>query len=68
MDEIYRVEELRLRVLNLLRKEGPMKAGDICMKLTLPYWAVSSALDSAMFAGLVSYDPARGFVVVGATT
>lgn len=66
MDEIYRVEELRERVLNLLRKEGvPMKSGPICLALGLPLWAVTAALESAQKGGMVMYDPARGFVVVG---
>jgi predicted transcriptional regulator len=64
MGEIYRVEELRLRVLNLLRKQGTMKSGPICVALGLPYWAVSSALDSALKGGLVTYEPVLGFGVV----
>ena len=65
MDEIYRVEELRLRVLNLLRKQGaPMKSGPICLALGLPLWAVTSALDSALKDGLVTYEPVLGFGVV----
>lgn len=66
MDEIYRVEELRLKVLNLLRDRGtPMKSGPICMALSLPLWAVSAALESALKGGLVSYEPMQGFGVVG---
>ena len=68
MDEIYRVEELRLKVLNLLRQRGRMKSGPICVALGLPFWAVTAALDSALKGGLVTYEPVQGFGVVEATT
>ncbi|MFA5900551.1 MAG: hypothetical protein WC829_15735 [Hyphomicrobium sp.] len=65
MDEIYRVEELRLKVLKLLRERGtPMKSGPICLALGLPLWAVTAALESALKGGLVSYEPVLGFGVV----
>ena len=68
MDEIYRVEELRERVLKLLRQRGRMKSGAICLLLGLPFWAVTAALDSALKGGLVTYEPVQGFGVVEAAT
>lgn len=60
-DQIFRVEELRLQVLGLLRKQEPMKAGAICMALGVPLWATFSALESAVAAKLVVYVPGRGY-------
>ncbi|MDP1530288.1 MAG: hypothetical protein Q8M05_12980 [Rhodoferax sp.] len=64
-DQIFRVEELRERVLKLLRERGtPMKSGPICLALGLPLWAVTAALDSATVRGLVLYEPVQGYGVV----
>lgn len=64
-DQIFRVEELRERVLKLLRERGtPMKSGPICLALGLPLWAVTAALESALKGRLVSYEPVQGFGVV----
>lgn len=63
-DQIFRVEDLRKKVLDLLRtKVQPMKSGGIAMALGLPLWAVFTALDSAVVAELVVYDPAHGYAV-----
>lgn len=63
--QVYRVEELRLRVLNLLREQEPMKTGAICLALGVPLWAVFAALESAVLAKLVVYVPGRGYELTG---
>ena len=63
--EGYRVEELRLQVLALLRKQEPMKAGAVCLALKVPLWATFAALESAVVAKLVVYVPGRGYELTG---
>ena len=60
-DEVYRVEELRLKVLAELRRNQPMKAGAICMALRVPLWATFAAIESAVKAELVTYVPGVGY-------
>jgi hypothetical protein len=60
-DQVYRVEELRLQVLAVLRRNQPMKTGAICMALGVPLWAVFAALESAVTAKLVVYLPGVGY-------
>lgn len=68
-DQVYRVEELRRQIVDLLRgKSAPMKAGAIAMALGLPLWAVFAGLDSAVVAELVVLDVANGYAVAPGVT
>lgn len=60
-DEVYRVEELRLKVLDELRRSQPMKAGALCLALKVPLWATFAAIESAVKAELVTYVPGVGY-------
>lgn len=47
MEPIYRIDDLRAKVLGLLReRKCSMPRGEIAMALTLPLWAVTTALQS----------------------
>ena len=53
---------MRDKVLALLRKErGAVKAGAICLKLAMPYWAVKAGIESALVGRLVVYVPGEGY-------
>lgn len=64
-EQVYRVEELRLQVLAVLRRDQPMKTGAICMALGVPLWATFAALESAIAAKLVVYVPGIGYELTG---
>jgi hypothetical protein len=62
-EQVYRLEETRKQVTDLLRSQGAMRAGAIAMMLRLPLWAVAAALESAVTAKLVVYVPTEGYTV-----
>lgn len=60
--QVFEIEAVRKRVLDLLRKEGrTMAAGSIALALGLPLWAVTAGLDSARTAGLAEFAPGAGW-------
>jgi len=63
-EQVYRVEDLRLQMLAVLRRNQPMKAGAICMAMRVPLWAVFAAIESAVAAKLVTYVPGAGYELV----
>ncbi len=62
MDQVYEIETVRKKCLDLLRAEGrTLTAGEICMALQLPHWAVQAGLDSARLAGLARFTGGAGW-------
>lgn len=51
-DAIYRIEDVRLRVLAHLRTGGPKSAEQLADATGVPTYAITPALDSARMAGL----------------
>ena len=61
----YNSEVIGRQVLEHLRgHDGAVKAGPIALALGLPLWVVSSALDVALLAKQVAYEPIKGYSVV----
>lgn len=64
VDQVYRIGDLRDKVLTLLRKTGRvMSAGEIAEALSLPYWAAKAGIDSAQAGGLAVYVFGAGYEV-----
>lgn len=62
MDAVYRIEDLRARVVALLRKEKKaITAGAIAVKLQLPFYAVQAGLESALVGELVEFASPDGW-------
>lgn len=53
-DTIYRIEDVRLRVLAHLRTGGPKSAEQLAEATGVPPYAITPALDSAHVAGLAA--------------
>lgn len=61
-EQVYRIGDLRDRVLALLRQErGAVSAGTICQRLNMPYWAVKAGIELAQTDGLAVYVPGDGY-------
>lgn len=60
-DAVYRIGDVRDKVLALLRKEGVMTAGAISLKLGMPYWAAKSGIESGQAGGLIVFVPGAGY-------
>ena len=61
-EQVYEIEAVRKQCLDHLRKEGrTLTAGQICLALQLPHWAVQAGLDSARVAGLASFAGGAGW-------
>lgn len=64
MNQIFEIEAVRKKCLDLLRKEGrPMTTGEICLTLGLPFWAVQAGMDSARVGGLATFAGGAGWSV-----
>lgn len=64
MDQVYRIGDLRDKVLLLLRKRAKaMTAGELTEVLGLPYWAVKAGVEAAQLAGLAVYVPGVGYEI-----
>lgn len=62
MDQVYEIETVRKQCLDLLRKEGrTLSAGEMCMALQLPMWAVQAGMDSARAARLATFTGGAGW-------
>lgn len=53
-EAIYRIEDVRLRVLAHLRTGGPKSAEQLADATGVPTYAITPALDSAHVAGLAA--------------
>lgn len=53
-DAIYRIEDVRLRVLAHLRTGGPKSAEQLAEATGVPTYAIVPALDSAHLGGLAA--------------
>lgn len=64
MDQVYRIGDLRDKVLLLLRKRAKaMTAGELTEVLGLPYWAVKAGVEAAQLSGLAVYVPGKGYEI-----
>lgn len=62
VEQVYRIEFLRDKVVALLRQHGKgMTRGAIAVKLELPLWAVDSGLEAAATGDLVEFVSPDGF-------
>jgi hypothetical protein len=63
-DQVYQIGDVRDKVLALLHQERcAVKAGAICLRLGMPYWAVKAGIDAALAGGLVVYVLGDGYRV-----
>lgn len=64
MDQVYRIGDLRDKVLLLLRKRAKaMTAGELTEVLGLPYWAVKARVEAAQLGGLAVYVQGEGYEI-----
>lgn len=64
MDQVYRIGDVRDKVLAVLRRKARVvSAGDLACELGLPYWAVKSGVEAAQLAGLAVYVPGAGYEI-----
>lgn len=69
MDQVYEIETVRKQCLDLLRKEArTLSAGEICMALQLPLWAVNAGMDSARAARLATFTGGAGWSLASPQT
>lgn len=62
VEQVYRIESLRDKVVALLRQHGKgMTRGAIAVKLELPLWAVDSGLEAALTGNLVEFISPDGY-------
>jgi len=62
VEQVYRIEFLRDKVVALLRHHGKgMTRGAIAHKLELPLWAVDAGLEAAMTGNLVEFISPDGY-------
>jgi hypothetical protein len=64
-DQVYRIGDLRKKVVDALRKRNaPTTSGALCVELGLPLWAVAAGLDAAAVAGMVDFSSPLGYRAV----
>lgn len=60
--QVFEIEAVRKKCLDLMRKEvRPLTAGEMCLSLRLPLWAVQAGLGSASLAGLATFTAGAGW-------
>lgn len=55
-DAVYKIEDVRLKVLAHLRKHTRATVDDLVAALGMPSWAIEPALESAALGGLARRD------------